>query len=115
MGAGGGETNERSTGVVERISGCKRGASVKVALQRAMSTDITVFGEVSAPYTLPLTKEGRVAEAIGVVRGETIMARTGKIRVVRSGGGETVVYEDARRMVRCRWGRRCTVERAGRA
>ena len=34
----------------------------------------------------------RVVEAIGQVGGETIFARTGRVRVIRSGGGETAVY-----------------------
>jgi len=90
--AGGRTIDEISADIETRILRFKRDASVTVALREALSTDITVFGEVRAPYTFPLTRETRVAEAIGLVRGETIMARTGKIRVVRSGGGETVVY-----------------------
>ena len=90
--AGGRTIDEIAADIEERISRFKRDANVTVALGAAMSTDITVFGEVRYPNTFPLTKETRAAEAIGLVRGETLMARTGKIRVVRSGGGETVVY-----------------------
>jgi polysaccharide export outer membrane protein len=90
--AGGRTIDEISADVETRISRFKRDASVTVALRDAMSTDITVFGEVRTPNTFPLTKETRVAEAIGLVRGETMFARTAKIRVVRSGGGESVVY-----------------------
>jgi polysaccharide export outer membrane protein len=90
--AGGRTIDEISADVETRISRFKRDASVTIALREALSTDITVFGEVRVPNTFPLTKETRVAEAIGLVRGETMMARTGKIRVVRSGGGESVVY-----------------------
>ncbi len=90
--AGGRTIDEIAADIEQRISRFKRDASVTVALRAAASTDITVLGEVRAPNTFPLTRETRVAEAIGLVRGETMMARTGKIRVVRSGGGESVVY-----------------------
>jgi polysaccharide export outer membrane protein len=90
--AGGRTIEEISADVETRISRFKRDASVTVALTHALSTDITVFGEVAMPNTFPLTKVTRVAEAIGLVHGETMFARTAKIRVVRSGGGESVVY-----------------------
>ena len=90
--ASGRTIEEIAADIEQRISRFKRDASVTVALAQAMSTDVTVFGEVHGPNTFPLTRETRVAEAIGLVHGETMFARTGKIRVVRSGGGETVVY-----------------------
>jgi polysaccharide export outer membrane protein len=90
--AGGRTIEEISADIEQRISRFKRDASVTVALRDALSTDVTVFGEVRLPNTFPLTRETRVAEAIGLVRGETMFARTGKIRVVRSGGGESAVY-----------------------
>ncbi len=90
--AGGRTIDEISADIETRISRFKRDASVTIALREALSTDITVFGEVRTPNTFPLTKETRVAEAIGLVHGETMMAQTSKIRVVRSGGGENVVY-----------------------
>jgi polysaccharide export outer membrane protein len=90
--AGGRTVTEIAADIEQRISRFKRDASVTVALREAMSTDITVFGEVRMPDTFPLTKETRVAEAIGLVHGETMFARTAKVRVVRSGGGESFVY-----------------------
>jgi polysaccharide export outer membrane protein len=90
--AGGRTIDEISADIEKRILRFKRDASVTVALQQAMSTDVTVFGEVRMPHTFPLARDTRLAEAIGLVHGETMFARTGKIRVVRSGGGETVVY-----------------------
>jgi polysaccharide export outer membrane protein len=90
--AGGRTIDEIAADIEQRISRFKRDAAVTVALSQAMSTDVTVFGEVQRPNTFPLTRETRVAEAIGLVNGETMFARTGKIRVIRSGGGESFVY-----------------------
>ena len=90
--ADGRTVDEISADIERRISRYKRDASVTVALEAAASTEITVFGEVNGPSAFPLLKETRVAEAIGQVGGETIFARTSRIRVVRSGGGETAVY-----------------------
>jgi polysaccharide export outer membrane protein len=90
--AGGRTIDEISADVEKRISRFKRDANVTVSLRQAMSTDITVFGEVRMPNTFPLTKETRVAEAIGLVHGETMFARTARVRVVRSGGEESAVY-----------------------
>jgi len=90
--AGGRTIEEIAADIEQRISRFKRDANVTVALNEALSTDVTVFGEVRLPNTFPLTRETRVAEAIGLVHGETMFARTAKVRVVRSGGGESVVY-----------------------
>ena len=90
--AAGRTVEEIAMDIEKRISRFKRDAKVTVALREALSTDVTVFGEVHMPNTFALTRETRVAEAIGLVRGETMFARTARIRVVRSGGGETVVY-----------------------
>jgi polysaccharide export outer membrane protein len=84
--------DEIAADIEQRISRFKRDANVTVTLDQAMSTAVTVFGEVRGPSSFPLLKETRIAEAIGMVSGETLFATTSKIRVVRSGGGETVVY-----------------------
>lgn len=91
--AGGRTLDEISADIERRMSRFKRDAAATVSLVDAQSTAITVFGEVRAPGAFPLVKDTRVAEAIALVGGETIFAKTSKIRVVRSGGGETVVYQ----------------------
>jgi polysaccharide export outer membrane protein len=85
--------DEISADIERRISRFKRDASVSVMLNSALSTEITVFGEVRGPAAFPLQKDTRVAEAIGKVGGETLFANVRKIRVIRSGGGETTVYD----------------------
>jgi polysaccharide export outer membrane protein len=85
--------DEISADIERRISRFKRDASVTVMLASALSTEITVFGEVRGPAAFPLQKDTRVAEAIGKVGGETLFANVRKIRVIRSGGGETAVYD----------------------
>lgn len=90
--ASGRTVDEIAADIERRISRFKRDASVTVALVAALSTEVTVFGEVRGPSSFPLVKETRVAEAIGKVGGETLFGNVSKIRVVRSGGGETAVY-----------------------
>jgi polysaccharide export outer membrane protein len=77
--------------VEQRIARFKRGASVTISLTEAASNSITVLGEVEAPQAFALSKDTRVAEAIGTVGGPKFTASKGRIRVVRSGGGEAVV------------------------
>jgi polysaccharide export outer membrane protein len=90
--ADGRTVDEISADIERRISRYKRDASVTVSLEAAQSTEVIVFGEVRRPSAFPLQKETRVAEAIARMGGETLFGRTGRIRVVRSGGGETAVY-----------------------
>jgi polysaccharide export outer membrane protein len=91
--AAGRTTDDIAADVERRMSRFKRDASVTVALNEALSTEITVLGEVASPSSFPLLKETRVVEVIGAVGGETRFAKTSGIQVVRSGGGETVVYD----------------------
>jgi polysaccharide export outer membrane protein len=81
-----------SADVEQRIARFKRGAAVTISLRSAQSTAVTVLGEVRSPQTFPLFKDTRVSEAIGRVGGPVFTASTGRVRVVRSGGGEAVVY-----------------------
>lgn len=90
--AGGRTLMEIGSDVEQRISRFKRGAKVTVTLMSADSTAITMLGMVKNPRAFPLVKETRVAEAIGIVGGPNLFASRGKIRIVRSGGGETAVY-----------------------
>ncbi|MBW2270327.1 MAG: polysaccharide biosynthesis/export family protein [Deltaproteobacteria bacterium] len=90
--AAGRTVNEIASDIQARVSRFKRDPSVTVQLLDALSTGISVFGEVGQPSTFPLVKRTRVAEALAQVGGPRPFARTSKIRVIRSGGGETAVY-----------------------
>jgi polysaccharide export outer membrane protein len=90
--AAGRAVSEIASDIETRIGRFKRGAAVTVSLLAAQSTAITVLGEVREPQTFALLKQKRVAEAIGQVGGPVFTASTSSVRVVRSGGGETVVY-----------------------
>ena len=90
--ASGRTVSEIAADIERRISRFKRDASVTVGLVAATSTAVTVMGEVNNPTNFPLVRQTRVVEALGMVGGETVFARKTKIRVVRSGGGETAVY-----------------------
>jgi polysaccharide export outer membrane protein len=93
--AGGRTVEEIAADVENRIARYKRDAKVTVAVEEAQSTAITVLGEVRTQQSFPLQKETRVAEAMGQVGGVSGwgFAAASRIRVIRSEGGETAVYE----------------------
>jgi polysaccharide export outer membrane protein len=91
--AAGRSVGEIASDVEQRISRFKRGAAVTVSLVKADSNAVTVLGEVRSPQSFALLKQTRVAEAIARVGGPIFTGNEDEIRVVRSGSGETVVYE----------------------
>ncbi|HEY3253564.1 MAG TPA: polysaccharide biosynthesis/export family protein [Polyangiaceae bacterium] len=90
--AAGRSVGQIASDVEQRISRFKRGAAVTVSLVTAASNSISVLGEVRSPQSFALLKQTRVAEAIARVGGPVFTGSEGRIRVVRSGGGEAVVY-----------------------
>jgi polysaccharide export outer membrane protein len=90
--AAGRTTDEIASDIEERISRYKRGARATVALSKAESSAVTVFGEVRTPMSFPLLKQTRVAEALGKVGGPTSFAKLDSIQVVRPAQTGTVVY-----------------------
>ena len=51
-----------------------------------------MLGEVRQNKSFPLVKETRLIEAIGMVGGLSAFANKNDIRVIRTGGGETMVF-----------------------
>jgi len=90
--AAGRSVGEIASDIEQRIGRFKRGAAVTVSLVTANSNAISVLGEVRTPQSFPLLKQTRVAEAIARVGGPAFTGSERRIRVVRSGSGETVVY-----------------------
>ena len=90
--AAGRSIGQIASDVEQRIARFKRGAAVTIALVSAASNSISVLGEVRAPQSFPLLKQTRVSEAIARVGGPVFTGSESHIRVVRSGGGEAVVY-----------------------
>jgi polysaccharide export outer membrane protein len=90
--AGGRTPSEIADDIQARISRFKRDASVTVALGEALSSEITVLGEVLRPSTFPLSRQTRLVEAIGAVGGPTIFAAKSRIRVIRHEEGTTRLY-----------------------
>jgi polysaccharide export outer membrane protein len=87
-----GRTVEQIAAEVQgRVARYKRDARVTVSVVAAASRDVTLLGEVARPTSLPLLRTTRVSEAIGQVGGPTFLASKGKIRVIRTTRGETVV------------------------
>jgi polysaccharide export outer membrane protein len=90
--AGGRTSDEIAKDIENRISRFKRGASVTVLVSQASSTAVSLLGEVRSNRSFPLAKETRVSEAIALAGGVNPFASTSHVRVIRSQGGETVVY-----------------------
>jgi polysaccharide export outer membrane protein len=84
--------SEIAADIESRMARFKRGATASVALVDAQAHTVTVLGEVGRQTTVPLNREMRVAEMIGVVGGPAMFASKGKIRVIRSEAGETMVF-----------------------
>jgi polysaccharide export outer membrane protein len=84
--------DEIAAEIEERIGRYKRGARATVAVERAVSSAVTVLGEVRMPGTFPLAKLTRVAEALGHVGGPTNFARIARIQVVRPGEAGAEVF-----------------------
>ncbi len=90
--AAGRTTVEIASDIENRILRFKRNAKVTVSLERSLSAQITVLGEVLRRNTFPLERETRVVEAIGLVGGPTLLAAKNRIRVIRVQDSETKVY-----------------------
>jgi len=91
--AGGRTISGIATDIEQRMGRFKKGARVSVALVGAMSTDVTILGEVGSRASFPLVKATRIIEAIGQVGGVTNFASAGKARIVRVEDGQTVVHK----------------------
>jgi polysaccharide biosynthesis/export protein len=91
--AASGRTTEEIAGDIEtRIGRFKRDARVTVALGAALSSEVTVLGEISRPSTFPLSRQTRVVEAMGTVGGTTVFSAKSRIRLIRTQDGKTTVY-----------------------
>jgi len=90
--AAGRTTEEIASDIQTRIGRFKRDARVTVALFAALSSEITVLGEVGRPSTFPLSRQTRIVEALGTVGGATTFAAKSRIRLIRTAEGNTVVY-----------------------
>ena len=92
--ASGRTTDQIAADIQQRISRYKRGAVVTVGLAAAQSSTITVLGEVGSPRAFPITKQMRVAEALGFVGGVTRFASDDDIFLVRNGNPTRVFRID---------------------
>lgn len=91
--AAGRTVEEIAADVEQRMSRFKRGANASVALTNTASTEVIMLGQVGKQSTFPLAKQTRVAEALAKVGGVNgLFGSKRGIRVIRSRGGETVVY-----------------------
>jgi polysaccharide biosynthesis/export protein len=90
--AAGRTTEEIAADIEGRITRFKRDARVTVALFAALSSEITVLGEVGRPSTFPLSRQTRVVEALGTVGGTGVYAATSRLRLIRNTDGKVQVY-----------------------
>ena len=81
-----------SADVETRMARFKRGAQATVSLISTNSTEVILLGEIHKPSAFALVKDTRVSEAIAKVGGVTPFGWMSRIRVIRSEGGETVIY-----------------------
>ena len=91
--AAGRSPGEVGAEIEERIGRFKRGARATVSVVRALSSEVTVLGEVRSPGTFALAKKSRVVEALGRSAGTTNFANRDEIRILRSKGATTEVIE----------------------
>ena len=90
--AAGRSVEEIAADIQEKMSRYRRDALVTVSLLEALSSSVTLFGEVRDPGSTTVTRDTRIAEAIGMRGGTTIFAAKSRVRVVRPvPGGETEV------------------------
>jgi polysaccharide export outer membrane protein len=82
--AAGRSVEEIAGDIQEKISRYRRDALVTVSLVEALSSSVTILGELREPGTLVVTRHTRITEAIGLRGGPTIFASKSRIRVVRS-------------------------------
>ena len=90
--AGGRTTQEIASDIETRILRFKRNAKVTVSLERSLSAQVTVLGEVIRRWTFPLERETRIVEAIGQVGGPNIFAAQNRIKLIRFQDETTQVY-----------------------
>jgi polysaccharide export outer membrane protein len=90
--AAGRTTEEIASDIQTRIGRFKRDARVTVALGAALSSEITVLGEVNRPSTVPLARQTRIVEALGTVGDTTVFAAKSRIRLIRTAEGKTQVF-----------------------
>jgi polysaccharide export outer membrane protein len=90
--AAGRSTSEIAADIEKRIGRYKRDARVTVALKRALSSQVTVLGEVTRNATFPISRETRLTEALGMVGGPSFFAARTRVRVIRHQGESATVY-----------------------
>jgi polysaccharide export outer membrane protein len=91
--AAGRTVEEIAAEIQKRIASYIRGPRVTVSLVVSRSQSVTILGEVLRPASFPLTKETRIAEALGHVNGPTLLAAKSRIKVVRNEGQTTRVFQ----------------------
>lgn len=86
--ASGRTPSEIAKEIEQRVKRFKRGANATVSIVSAASSTVTVLGEVRSPGTFQLSKQTRVAEALGNSAGTTPFANLDSITVVRGSGSD---------------------------
>ncbi|MEE2665547.1 MAG: polysaccharide biosynthesis/export family protein [Myxococcota bacterium] len=90
--AAGRTTTQIAEEIQQRIRRFKRDASVTVSVEAALSNVVSIWGEVGAVGTLPLTTQTRVSQAIASRGGTTFLAWESRVRVIRNSEDGTDVY-----------------------
>lgn len=85
-------TDEIAAAIEERMSEYRQSPSVRVSLEEAGSTAVSVVGEVKTPTSFPLARGLRVSEALALAGGVTELAASRRIRVIRGEGAEAKLF-----------------------
>ena len=90
--AAGRTTDEVAGEITERMAEFRQAPSVTVSVASPASTTVSVMGEVRSPGSFPLERDVRVSEAVALAGGQSELAATSRVRIVRREGAGTVLY-----------------------
>jgi hypothetical protein len=91
--AAGRTTEEIADEIEQRIAQYRQGPLATVSVETTNSASVTVLGEVRTPGRHPITQETRLAEAIALSGGATILAAASRVRLIRTERDRTLAYQ----------------------
>jgi polysaccharide export outer membrane protein len=89
--AAGRTTDEIAAEISEKMTVYRQTPSVSVSVDAPASTTVSILGEVNSPGSFPLERDIRVAELVALAGGQTELAATSRVRIVRREGTQTTM------------------------
>lgn len=90
--ASGRTTDEVAAEIAEKMTEFRQSPSVAVSVMSPASTTVSVLGEVKTPNSFALERDVRVSEAVALAGGNSELAATSRVRVVRREAEGTALY-----------------------